>query len=190
MEIRHAGIAFALETGADGRLDADLPAMTSDAAVEVIFADGTVIGSRAMVPDAARVKRIAIAAEAWATLSLHAFEFGARRGGPGHVFSGSGYLRAGALHRLGDSGIEAPRVAEVYTFPAGRFGYLGGVTLRIEAEVTAANCARDVAAQVVRSSGSGLPERTRLRLSMPSCEATGDILVIEAPSIELRIARN
>jgi hypothetical protein len=57
------------------------------------------------------------------------------------------------------------------------------VRLEVEAMVTPANCARDLAAEVVRSAG-----RTDLRLSMPACEAAGDLLVIALPPGELRIA--
>lgn len=190
VEIRHAGIVFALDTAADGRLDVAVPAMTAEATVEAAFADGTIVGSRAFVPDAALVQRMAISSEAWTGLSLHAFEFGARRGGRGHIHAGAEHVRSGALHRLGDSGIEAPRMAEVYTFPSGRFGSLGGVRLRVETEVTSANCARDVTAEVVRSSAKSPPTTTALRLAMPSCEAAGGILVIDAPTFEFLLARN
>jgi hypothetical protein len=191
VEIRHAGVSFAHGIAADGRLSAAFPAMMVEADVEAIFADGTAIGSRINVPDADRVQRVALASDAWAALSLQALEFGARWGGTGHVYLGAESTRTGALHRLGDIGIEAPRIAEVYTFPAGRFGSPRDVRFLVEAEVTPANCGRDVAADLLRSSEGGrAPVWTPVRLAMPSCEAAGDILVIELPLSDLRIARN
>jgi hypothetical protein len=190
VEIRHAGVVFTLETSADGRIDAALPAMMAEATVEAVFGDGTILVSRTLVPDMAHVQRVAVSAEAWTGLSLHAFEFGALRGGRGHVHAGAEEVRADALHRLGDGDIEASQIAEVYTFPSGRFGSLGGVTLQIEAEVKPMNCARDVTADIVRSLGNAPPERTALRVAMPSCEGAGDILVVDAPPSELLIARN
>jgi hypothetical protein len=190
VEIRHAGVSYTQGVAADGRLGTVLPAMTVDADVEVIFADGTAMRSRVTVPDAEWVQRVALASEAWASLSLQAREFGARWGGTGQVHSGAESARAGALHLLGNIGIESPRMAEVYTFPAGRFGSPRDVRFFVEAEVTPANCGRDVAADLVRSSEDGRTTMsTPVRMAMPSCEAVGDFLVIELPPPDLRIAR-
>ena len=188
VEIRHEGLRFAVETGPDGRIDAAVPAMSPDAALEARFADGTVLRARVAVPEAARLERVAIVTDGWSALALHAFEFGARRGSIGHVHSGAEWPRMGALRRLGDPAIGAPLLSEVYTLPAGRLGSLGGVRLEVEAVVTAANCARDIAADIVASPGDGPVTRTALRLAMPSCEAAGDVLVIDLRSPEVRIA--
>jgi hypothetical protein len=183
VEIGHAGLRFAVETAGDGRIGAAVPAMAPDALVVARFEDGTTLRARAAVPEAARRERVAVVSEGWAALALHAYEFGARRGGAGHVHAGADQAGAGTLHRLGDAGIGAPLLSEVYTMPSGRLGSLGAVRLEVEAMVTPANCARDLAAEVVRSAG-----RTDLRLSMPSCEAAGDLLAIALPPGELRIA--
>jgi hypothetical protein len=188
VEIRHDGLRFAVETGPDGRIDVVVPAMSADAALEAHFADGTVLYARAAVPEAVRLERVAVVADGWSALALHAFEFGARRGSIGHVHSGAQLPRMGALHRLGDPGIGAPLLSEVYTLPSGRLGSLGGVRLEIEAVVTPANCARDIAADIVASSGDGSVTRSGLQLAMPSCEAAGDVLVIDLRSPDLRIA--
>jgi hypothetical protein len=190
VEIRHAGLRFALETGEDGQIDVTLPAMMADAVVEAAFADGTVVRAGAAVPEVAGVDRIAIVSDGWAGLSLDANEAAVRYGGANGFLAVSGQTRDGAVHRLGESGIEAPVVAEVYTLPAGRLGMLGSVSFQIEVPVTSSNCARDIAAEVVRSQGGGQPVRGELRISVPSCEAEGDVLVVGLPAPDLRLARN
>jgi len=186
VEIRHEGLRFAAETGGDGRILSDIPALRPDARVEARFADGTVLRARVLIPESARLDRVALVAEGWAGLAFHAYEFGARRGGAGHVHAEADGLHGGGMVRLGDAGIDAPLLAEVYTLPSGRFGSLGGVRLAVEAVVTPANCARDVVAEFVRS--GVMAEPVGLRLSTPSCDAAGEILVLELQSSDLRLA--
>jgi hypothetical protein len=190
VEIRHAGLRFALATAEDGTLDAVFPAMAAESAVMAVFADGTVLRTWISLPDARRVERVALVSEAAASLALHAFEFGALRGAAGHVHARADRPRPGAFHSLGDPTVEAPVIAEVYTFPAGRFGSVDGVRLGVEAEITAANCARDVRADLVGSHGGARSGRTGLHLAMPACKDAGDVLVIDLPMPDVRLARN
>jgi hypothetical protein len=186
IEIAHAGLRFAVATGGDGRILAEIPAMRPDASVEARFADGSVLRAEVAVPEAASLDRVAVVSEGWSGLALHAFEFGAGRGAPGHVHAGATGRRAGGMIRLGDPRIDAALLAEVYTLPSGRFGSLGHVTLELDAVVTPANCARDVEAELVRSGGLAVP--VRLGLSIPSCDAAGEMLVLPLPSTDLRLA--
>ena len=188
VEIAHAGLRFAMATAGDGRLRAEVPAMRTDATVAARFADGTILETRIAIPEAEGLERVAVVAEGWAGLTLHAFESGAGRGTPGHVHAAAAGRRAGAMVRLGDPRVDAPLIAQVYTLPAGRFGALGGVRFELEAVVAPANCARDVTADFVRSGTGAAP--LRLGLSIPSCEAAGELLVLPLPATDLRLARN
>jgi hypothetical protein len=188
--LEHAGLRFAAETGADGGLGTVVPALTPDARIEASFADGTVLSAEAQVPEASDVMRVALAADGWAGLTLHAREAASWRGATSLVHAGSTDGRAGALYRLGDPAIEAPLLAEVYTYPSRRFGALGGVALHVEATLTQANCARDVEALLIRTRDGMQPTPEHLRLSMPGCEAEGDVLVVGLSPPELRVARN
>lgn len=187
VEIAHAGLRFAVATASDGRLRAEVPAMRTGATIAARFADGTILETRVAVPEAEGLERVAVVAEGWAGLTLHALETGAARGIRGHVHAGAG-PRGGAMVRLGDPRVDAPLLAQVYTLPAGRFGALGGVRFELEAAVTPENCARDVAAEFVRS-GTGV-EPLRLGLSIPPCTAAGELLVLPLPASDLRLARN
>jgi hypothetical protein len=187
VELSHAGLRFAVAIGADGQAAARIPALMPAATVEAAFADGTMISAHADAPEAAAFERVALVADGWAGLTLHAAESGSWRGDPGAAaasFSGERIIR------LGDPDIEAALLAEVYTIPTGRFGSLGTVSLHVEAILSPANCARDVGAEVVRSSGGVRPIPVPLRLSLPACDVEGGILVVDLPSPGLRIARN
>lgn len=188
VEIAHAGLRFAVATADDGRILSEIPAMRPDATVEARFADGTVLSTRVTLAEADEIERVAVISAGWAGLSLHAFEAGATRGTPGHVHAGVEGRRPGAMVRLGDTAVDMPLLAQVYTLPAGRFGALGHVRLELEAVVTPTNCARDVAAELVRSGGGDGP--LQLGLSIPSCEALGELLILSLPSPDLRLARN
>lgn len=191
VEIRHAGLRFALETGADGQIDASLPAMAAEATVEALFADRTAVRAVIPVPEADDVERVALVAEGWAGLSLHPAEFGGLRGGGlARDQARAAGPRGGALDRLGLTEIAAPLIAEVYTLPFRRFGASGEVTLRVEAEVTPSNCGRDVTAELLRFRNGSVADRSHLGLAMPGCDAVGDVLVVELPWNEVRVARN
>lgn len=181
VELSHAGLRFAIETGGDGRLRADIPAMVPDATVAARFADGSILTSRAAIPEAAGLTRIAVVADGWTGLTLVAVELAPGRGAPAPA-------REGTMVRLGDPQVDAPLFAQVYTQPAGRFGTLGRVRLGVETVVTPANCARDIRAELVRSGGMAAP--VRLGLAVPSCDAAGEMLALPLPPTDLRLAGN
>jgi hypothetical protein len=185
VEVSHAGLRFAIGLGADGRAVTVVPVLRPDATVEMAFADGTILSAQASVPEAADQDRVALVADGWAGLTLSVAAGVSWRGEETLSPPGSG-----AILRLGDPGIEAPLLAQVYTAPVGRLGSLGAVGLRVEAALTPANCARDVSAEVIRSSRGVLPAPISLRLSLPACDADGGLLVVDMPMPGLRVARN
>ncbi len=187
VELRHADLRFAVLTGPDGTAAPRLPALTADARVEAVFADGTVVTAEAVVPDVAEVERVVLVSDGWSGLTLRAFEGASWRGEDAYALTTA---RPGAMLRLGDPEIEAPLLAEVYTAPAGRFAPSGGARLQVEADLSPANCARDVIADIVRSSGGVASAPQPLRLSLPACGEDGGLLVVDLPPADIRIARN
>jgi hypothetical protein len=185
VEVSHAGVRFAIGLGEDGRAVTPVPVLSPDATVELAFADGTILTAQASVPEAADQERVALVADGWSGLTLHAAAGVPWRGEATASPPGSGTI----LH-LGDPGIEAPLLAQVYTAPVGRLGSLGAIGLRVEAALTPANCARDVSAEVIRSSRGVLPAAIVLRLSLPACDADGGLLVVDMPAPGLRLAHN
>jgi hypothetical protein len=190
VEMSHAGLRFAVAVGADGTVSTRIPALMPEATVAAGFADGDVITARIETPEAAEVERVVLVAEGWAGLALHAAGTASWRGHVGLASTGPEPSLGGEIIRLGDPTVEAPLLADVHTSSTGRFGALGGVSLRVEAALSPANCARDVSAEVIRSSGGVRPSPVALRLSLPSCDSEGGILVVDLPLPGLRLARN
>jgi hypothetical protein len=80
-------------------------------------------------------------------------------------------------------------MAEIYTFPTANARRGGEVTLRVEAEVSAANCGRDLEAQTIATAPGGLKVQD-LVLAMPDCTSVGEFLVLKNLFNDLKIARN
>jgi hypothetical protein len=168
VEIRHAGLRFTVSTGPRGTREIVMPALVSAAQVTAVFADGTVAGARAVVPEAAEVERVAVVLDGGLGVALQA--------------------GAGEVHRLGDAAVAAPILAEVHSLVPGRFGPLPWGTPRLEVEVTTSNCARDVVAEILRMDPEGAPERLILRVAMPECNAVGNVVALDLPAPTLRVA--
>lgn len=170
VEIRHGGLRFALATGPRGIREVVVPAFAVEAEVAARFPDGSSVAARARVPEAAEAEWLAVIWE----------------GGPGIA------LRAdeGAVHRLGDPEAAAPVLAAVHRPEPGRFGPLPGAAPRLVVEVNALTCGRDLVAEVLRAGPHGAQERMPLRIAMPDCDASGEIVELALPLPAVRVARN
>ncbi len=191
VEVEHAGLRFALVTDMFGTAETMIPVLTTDAELRVVLPDGEALFARELVPEARQFDRVAISSDRRSALEIHAFEFGAEYGDTGHVHHGSDSSGArGDVRRLGDANAEDPLIAEIYTFPTGESLASGTVRLHVEGEVTSENCGREVVADAVQSISGGPPGVVALRVTMPDCDAAGDILVLKNVLRDLRIARN
>lgn len=187
----HAGLRFAVRTDVFGQVRLRVPALSTVADVRAALPDGDVLSAEALVPDADLFERVAISSDGHSALAVHALEFGAGYGDPGHVHHGTpASASKGRVQRLGDPDADSPLIAEVYTFPSGESISSGTVRLHVEGVVTEANCGRDVAAEAVQAMPGGPPSVVALRVTMPDCDAAGDILVLKNVLRDLRIARN
>ena len=186
--VHHNGMMFTETTSAGGDLHLTVPAMSETAVFVIEFDNDRGVVATAEVPELAGIDRIALQWTGDAGFQVHAREFGANYGGEGHVWSGATSSRnGGAFVRLGDASALGAKVVEVYTFPTDTATRSGTVDLTVEAEVTAANCGRDLAAQSIELRGTSL--RTQdLVLSMPECSAVGDFLVLNNLVDDLKIA--
>lgn len=187
--VHHSGMMFTETTDDAGGLSVTVPALTERAVFIVAFASGKGAVATARVPDLATIDRIVLQWNGRSGFELHALEFGAGYGEPGHVWAGArSDAAAGSVIRLGDAGTLSPQLAEIYSFPAGDAPRSGSVTLSVEAEVTDDNCSRDIAAQALDlRAGLGLKTRD-LVLSVPDCSAVGDFLVLNNLVDDLKIA--
>lgn len=188
VSVHHSGLIFTEITDGDGQLNVTIPALSERAVFVVAFGNGKGAVSMTNVPDLNQVDRIAVQWADRAGLQVHAREFGAGYGDAGHVWADAAQAGQGTFVRLGRNDTFEPQLAEVYSFPRGVSATEGTVALSIEAEVTKANCGREITAQSLeRRTGNAL--RTRdLTLSIPECDAEGDFLVLNNLVKDLKIA--
>lgn len=193
--IHHHGMFFAELTDDDGRLELVVPALAEKAVFIAAFDNGDGAVALTQVPDINDFDRIALQWAGAEGFQLHAREFGATYGQPGHIWSGLSAAELkqepalhGAVVRLGAPMALAPLTAEVYSFPAGQSDRAGSIALTVEAEITAQNCGRDISAQLLERQAEDRVKTRELELSVPDCDAIGDFLVLNNLLDDLKIA--
>ncbi|KIC20594.1 hypothetical protein [Leisingera sp. ANG-Vp] len=190
LTVHHSGLSFTVELDSAGRFTAQVPALARMAVFIAETASGNGAVAVAEVTDLGMVERVVLQWSGSSGLEIHAREFGADYGSAGHVWHGADTgTGAGQIIRLGDDTLLAPRVAEIYSAPAGQPGQSGTVSLTAEAEVTGRNCGKDIAAQALQLRGGHLSSRD-LVMAMPDCDAMGSFLVLNNLVEELKIASN
>jgi len=188
--IHHNGMMFTQVTDEAGQLFVSVPALSDRAVFIIAFGDGKGTVALTNVPALANYERVVVQWTGNAGFQIHAREFGAAYGEVGHVWSGAtsdAPLGAGFVTRLGDADTLAPQMAEIYTFPSGATAKSGVVALSVEAEVTQANCGRDISAQSLEIRGRSTLRTRDLVMAMPNCTALGDFLVLNNLVDDLKI---
>ena len=195
--VYHDALRFAARSDSSGAFSVDMPALRSEAAFLVSLPDGSTASAVAEVPEAAEYDRVALQWQGRAAMRIHAYEFGAEFGQPGHVWAEApGAPRTGAegkggfLVRLGDAGLAQPMMTEIYSFPRGTSRRDGAVRLSVEAEVTTETCAHEIEAETLQPGLGGGMTPAALTLYMPGCEAVGEYLVLKNLLQDMKIASN
>jgi len=195
--IQQGALIFTALTDDDGLYDVSVPALTTAPSFFALFADESGAKAVAEVSDAKNYERVALSWQGDAGLQVHAREFGADYGQSGHVWAQAPRTAAmairaqgGYLISLGDSRALNPQMAEVYTFPSASVQKSGAVRLSVEAEITAANCGREVQGLSLQTGSGDRLSMTELTLSIPECDAVGDFLVLNSLLRDLKVARN
>lgn len=191
--LRHAGLAVTAKTSATGSLFVSLPALIADAEVSVLFADKTITQASLQMPEVANLRRFGVQWMADDAFQMNALENGAGYGEAGHISAADPGTPAdgapvlgGYLNILGDSTVDMPMLAEVYTYPADT---QAKVDVVVEAAVTPTTCGRELLGETI-ASFAGEVYVTDLTLATPDCEAVGDILVLKNLVPDLKIAAN
>ncbi len=179
----HQGMAFSGRTDDDGNATVRTPALDPNATFIVTFDNVEAARATVMVVDALEYDRAVLQWRGNNNLQLHALEFGATFGDPGHIWSASTQSpelaqqgERGFMMRLGTSDAQLPYWAEIYTFPAGLMNRHGLVALQVGATVTENNCGRDVDAVGIQTNSGRLLVSQDLAVRIPSCDA-------EVPSV-------
>lgn len=191
----HNGMIWTMTTDANGVAQVTAPALSETA---VFIADiGGQVGAVTVVtvPDVAAYDRSVVQWQGETGLEIHAREFGAGYNDEGHVSQASmrdasmaitgegGYLVA-----LGDTRLDGAMMAQVYTYPSGNSLVAGSVEMSVEAEVTPANCGREVAAQTIQVIAGAEPFARDLEMTLPGCDAVGEFLVLNNMLTDLTLA--
>ena len=195
VSIHHQGMMFNDITDSGGLLRVSVPALKEEAFFIAAFDDGEGAVAMTGVPDLVNFDRAVLQWQGEDDVQLHALEFGATYGDPGHIWSEtSGAMehaktgQGGVLVRLGNESVPEALMAEVYTYPTGITSRDGSIHLTVEAEVTTRNCGREVAAQSIQVGMDGEADAVDLDMTMPGCEATGEFLVLKNMFEDLTLA--
>ena len=193
--IHHEGLMFTILTDAQGRADLEVPAFAAEAYFIAAYDDAAGAVAITEVPDLPLYDRAAVQWTGPLGVELHALEFGARYGEAGHVWAGApaeseraALGQGGYFTTLGDADAPVPMLAEVYTYPSGSTRQDGTVGLSVEAEVTAANCGREIAATSIQVHPGGTPSEADLLMRLPGCDAIGEFLVLKNMFEDLTLA--
>lgn len=189
--IYHSGLAFTETTDDQGHLGLRVPPLAEKAVFIVAFANGKGAVASTRIEGLDRVDRVALQWRGDSGFELHALEFGAGYDDPGHVWFGADAGRNGAagfMTRLGNPDTLAPQMVDIYTFPTAGSDRSGSVALSVEAEVTGANCGKDITAQSLELRSGGALRTRDLVLAVPGCDAVGDFLVLNNLVDDLKIA--
>ncbi|KIC49834.1 hypothetical protein [Tateyamaria sp. ANG-S1] len=197
LTVHHNGMMFTETTDASGNLNLTVPALSEQAVFIMAFSNGDGAVAQANVPDVAQYDRTTLQWRGQAGFELHAREFGASYGQNGHVWSGTsqnieGMMTGenGYLMRLGDTQLDEPLMAEIYTYPSGTSAKSGTIDLSVEAEVTLNNCGMEVEAQSLEIMADGAMKTQDLTLAVPGCDAVGSFLVLNNLVADLKVASN
>lgn len=194
--IHHNGLMFTDVLPENGMLDLLVPALAENAVFIVQFQGGQAAVAMSEVPSIRFYDRVAVQWAGKAGFELHAREFGAGYGDTGHVWAGAArdvssaaLGDAGFISLLGRADTHEPHLAHVYSFPASAATKSGTISVSVEAEITEANCGREVAAQTFHVHGGEVQTRD-LSMTIPACDAVGDFLVLNNLIEDLKIAAN
>lgn len=191
VDIDHVGLRFTEKLNEDGVLDLSVPAMTSEARIEVSVA-GQTLSADVTVPDMAEYDRVALVWQGGTGLQLHALEGGAFYGDAGHRWAESPAMPDHAIKGEGGfvtvlGSTSGGFAADVYTYPV---SMPTAPAISIEAQVLETTCEDAIMGEYLRSSVDTDPVITEVGMVVPECGAVGEYLVLKNLPEDLTIARN
>ncbi|WP_299152759.1 hypothetical protein [uncultured Tateyamaria sp.] len=197
LTVHHNGMMFTETTDQAGNLTVTVPALAEQAVFIMAFSNGDGAVAQTTVADIAEYDRVALQWRGQIGFELHAREFGADYGQPGHVWSGAEQNVVGLttgdngfIMQMGDTLAPEPLMAEIYSFASGMTPRDGTIDLSVEAEVTQNNCGVEIEAQSLEMMQGGQMKTKVLTLAVPDCDAVGSFLVLNNLVSDLKVASN
>lgn len=195
LTVHHNGMIFTETTSDDGKIALTVPALSEDAVFIFAFSNGDGAVAQTTVEELKDFDRAVLQWKGNAGFEIHAREFGAEYGDPGHLWRGApGEIstavagKGGVLTQHGDTDAADPFLAEVYSFPRDAEGLSGAIALSVETEVTEANCGVEIEAQSLEVQSQGQIKTQNLTLPVPACDAVGSFLVLNNLLQDLKVA--
>lgn len=195
VEFDQDGLLFSEMLGPNGDLEMLVPAVTDIAVIRATFADGQEKAVETDVPDFAAFERMAVVWKGSTGLQLHALENGATYGDPGHVWAnhpGSPKMavegNGGFVSVLGST--SDGYAADVYTYPVTGMPDGTAPEVSIEAQVMENTCETKIEGFILRTNLGGAPNIQPLEMTVPTCAAVGEYLVLKNLPQDLKLARN
>ncbi|MEM9786829.1 MAG: hypothetical protein AAF801_10045 [Pseudomonadota bacterium] len=193
--LRHEALEFTARTDENGVASLVVPALTIDAVFTALFSNVEHARVSVEVPDVRLYDRAILQWDGQYNLQLHALEEGASIGDPGHVWSASVHNaehavagEQGFVMRLGTSDSDMPRLAEVYTYPAGHDRSESETLLQLSVAVNEDNCGREVDTKTIQTAMGGPISTRNISAGLPSCDAVGEVVVLQDQFTELAFA--
>lgn len=193
--IHHQGMMFTVVTDDEGNAEFTSPSLAEMAVFIAAFDNGEGAVATLATPEVANYDRAVLQWSGDTGLQLHALEFGAEYGQDGHVWSaamgdmdGATTGANGFMSRMGTADVDAAFMVEVYSFPSGMGALNGDVVLSVEAEITAGNCGREIAAQSIQITPGAETQALDLTMVMPDCDAVGDFILLKNMFQDLTLA--
>ena len=174
--VYHQGMSISGQTDDLGLAQMSIPALNEHALFIVTFADGESTMAQSFVPDMKEFDRAVLQWTGTHGFELHALRDNASYGQDGHIWSGSdGSAETGAVVSF-TSGEHA---AEIYTYPAGQTSNISNIQLNVEAAIKTENCGQVISAQAIQIGPNRTTGITDLEMTLPNCNAIGEILVLK-----------
>ena len=193
--IHHQGMMFTVVTDDEGNAEFSSPSLAEMAVFIAAFDSGEGAVATLSTPEVADYDRAVLQWSGDTGLQLHALEFGADYGQDGHIWAASLGNKDGAttgangfMSRMGAAEVDSAFMVEVYSFPSGKGVLNGDVALSVEAEITANNCGRDIAAQSIQIIPGAETQALDLTMTLPGCDAVGDFIVLKNMFQDLTLA--
>lgn len=191
----HQGMMFTAMTDAAGMASLMVPALAEVSVIIAAFDNGDGAVATTVVPDFANYDRAVLQWQGDEAVMLSAYEGAADFGDDGHIYSKNpgdmarlDAAEGGFLMQLGDGSVDGALMAEVYTFPTGMAVATDSVMLVAEAEITENNCGQELSAQSIQVSPTGETSALDLVMTMPDCDAVGDVLILQNMFEDLTLA--
>ncbi len=181
--VSHDDLAFSAYTTDNGSFSAYIPALSSDAKIDVFLSDDIFLQTAVQIDDVDAHARVVLQWSGDAAFSLHAYHRDARYGEDGHIHALKPFdaaLDEAFLISLGENRGPEPMLSEIYSIPS---HMAASSRVELELQFSAQQCGETVSAFVLNTGSGVSAEVKEASFALPGCPAENGALVMELPMI-------